>query len=137
MININFLHTIIDEVTDDNFFKKINRDDFFSLINKAEIDLDKIVTKRKKNDLESFHRFNFILKDLHEKQNIDMTEACLYIMELMLPLKDLISCLNDENRYILRTSLAERNNIPLKKSSLTCHMYKRKRKVHKTINSKI
>lgn len=130
MINVKFLHTIIDEVTDDNIFKKIDHDEFFSLILKAEVDLDKLASKRKKNDYIPFHRFNFILKELHEERNLDITDACLYIITGMLSLKDLLSCLNDENRYILRTSLSERYNIPLKKSSLASHMFKRK-KVHK------
>jgi len=136
MININFLHTIINESMDDNIFKKISHDEFFSLIEKAEIDLDQLAIKRKKNDYIPFHRFNFILKELHEEKNIDITDACLYILIEMMSEKDLIACLNDENRYILRTSLAERNNIPQKVSSLASHMFKRK-KVHKTRKSKI
>lgn len=127
MINVKFLHTIIDEATDDNLFKKISREEFFVLIEKAEIDLDKLSSKRKKNDYVPFHRFNFILKELHEEKNIDITESCLYILTQMMSSVDLMGCLNDENKYMLRTSLAERNNIPLKTSSLASHMYKRKK----------
>jgi len=131
MINVNFLHTIIDEVIDENLFQKITHEQFFVLIKKAEIDLDKLSSKKKKNDYIPFHRFNFILKELHEKKEVDITDSCVYILTEMLTMKDLISCLNDENKYILRMSLAVRNNIREKKSSLESHMYRRK-KVQKT-----
>ena len=74
-----------------------------------------------------FHRFNFVLKELHETEEVNMTDACIYILSEMLAMKDLLCCLNEENKYILRTSLAIRNNISMKKSSLDAHMYKRKK----------
>ena len=131
MINVQFLHTIIDETIDEDIFKKINHEQFFNILNRAEIDLDKLASKRKKNDYIPYHRFNFILKELHETQEIDITDACIYVLTKMLTMKDLMSCLNEENTYILRTSLADRHGIPLKKSTLDTFMYKKKKKVQK------
>ena len=136
MINVNFLHTIINETINDDVFKTINHDQFFVILEKAEINLDKLASKRKKNDFIPFHKFNFILKELHETEEVDITDACIYVLTEMLSMKDLLGCLNDENRYTLRTSLAERNNIQLKRSSLASHMFKRK-KAKKQDNPKI
>jgi len=127
MIDIKLLHTIIDEAVDDAVFNKITHEQFFKILEKAEIDLDVMSAKKKKNDFIMFHRFNFVLKELHETEEVNMTDACIYILSEMLAMKDLLCCLNEENKYILRTSLAVRNNISMKKSSLDVHMYKRKK----------
>ena len=128
MINTHFLHTIIDSELDDVVLDKINHEQLYTILEKADIDLDKLSSKRKKNDYIPFHRFNFIIKDLHDSKKINITDSCIFLLTDMISLKDLIGCLNEENKYILRLSLAERNCIPIKKSSLDFYMYKKKKK---------
>jgi len=126
-MNINEIHDIINDVTtEEDHFQKINRDIFFSIFEKAEIDLLKLAQKRKKNDYIPYHKFNFILKDLHQSEIIDITDACLHITTEILAEKDLTSCLNEENKYTLRKSLAKRYSINIKVSSLDSFMYKKK-----------
>jgi hypothetical protein len=127
MINVKFLHTIIDEAIDDSVFKKLNHEQFFIIIEKAEIDLDKLASKRKKNDYIPYHRFNFILKELHNSEEVNIADACVYILTQTLLLKDLMGCLNEENAYTLRTALAKRYNIKIRQSSLDSYTFKRKK----------
>lgn len=117
------LHNIVAASTEQDIHHKINRDEFFMILEKADVDLKQLASKRKKNDYQPYHRFNFILKELHEQKKINITEACIYLETEMLPVKDIIACLNEENLYSLRTSLAERNNIKLKKNSLDVFLY--------------
>lgn len=128
MINTQFLHTIIDGELDNAVLDKINHEKLYAILEKADVDLDKLSSKRKKNDYIPFHRFNFIIKDLHDSKKINITDSCIFLLTDMLSLKDLIGCLNEENKYILRLSLAERNNKTMKRSSLDAFMYKKKKK---------
>jgi len=125
-MDITEIQDIIHETLEDDVMKKMNRDIFFSIFEKADIDLLKLAQKRKKNDYIPYHKFNFILKDLHQSEIIDITDACLHITTEILTEKDLTSCLNEENKYNLRVSLAKRNGINIKVSSLDSYMYKKK-----------
>lgn len=126
-MNSSFLNSLINETPDDDIFSKINHEQFFKILKEENIDIDQIVLKRKKNDYLPFHKFNFILKELHYEKKICMTESCVFLLNEMLDVKDTLSCLNDENRYILRTSLAERHNKKLKRSTLDMFMYRKKK----------
>ena len=128
MIDIEYIHTVIDQTMDDDVINRINHEKFFEILRKTDIDMDKLSSKRKKNDYVPFHKFNFILKDLHESKKISITDACVFLLTEMITLKDLMGCLNEENKYTLRVELAERNCISLKRSSLDSFMYKRKKK---------
>ena len=126
-MNITEIHNIIHSTLEEDILKKMNRDTFFSLFELAKIDLLKLASKRKKNDYAPYHQFNFILKDLHQSEIIDITDACLHITTEMLTEKELTGCLNEENRYSLRISLARRNGINIKVSSLNAFMFKKKK----------
>ena len=121
------MHTIIDNTLDDDVFEKINRETFMMILEQAGIDLKKMADKRKKNDYIPFHRFNFLLKELHKTKKIDITESCILLMTECYTTKDLMSCLNEENKYILRVSLAERKNIKLKTTTLDIFEKRRKK----------
>lgn len=117
------LTAIVDSISEKTIFSKINRDVFFAIIDKAEINLKQLAAKRKKNDYAPYHDFNFILKELHESKKVDISDACIYLETEVLTVKDILGCLNEENRYSLRISLAERNGIKLKRTSLDNFMY--------------
>lgn len=127
MINIKYIHTIIDETIDDDVISKITHEKFFEILEKTELDIDKLSSKRKKNDYLPFHKFNFILKELHDTKRINITDSCIFLLTEMITMKDLMSCLNEENKYTLRVELAERNCISLKRSSLDTFMFKKKK----------
>jgi hypothetical protein len=116
------LTNIIDLKTESDIYNKLTKEIFFDLLKEAEIDLDKIAKKRRKTDYAPYHSFNFLLKELHEKKKIDITDACIYIDTDFLPEKEILKCLNEENVYLLRMSLAERNNIKIKRNSLELFM---------------
>lgn len=116
------LNNIIDSQTESDIYNKLTKEVFFKMIEDAGIDLDELAKKRKKTDYESYHSFNFLLKELHEKKKIDITDACIYIDNELLSEKEIIKCLNEENIYLLRMSLAERNNISIKRNSLDLFM---------------
>ena len=116
------LTNIIDSKTESDIYNKLTKEIFFKLLAESEIDLDKIAKKRRKTDYAPYHAFNFLLKELHEKKKIDITDACIYIDNEFLPEKEIIKCLNEENIYLLRMSLAERNNIKIKRNSLELFM---------------
>lgn len=124
-IDVKVLHTIIDNTIDEDVFNQMSRELFFRILKKANLDLDKLASKRKKNDYIPFHKFNFIIKELHENKQLDITDQCILLQTESLPTKDIVGCLNEENLFALRTSLAERNNIKTKKYSLDMFMKKK------------
>jgi len=122
---------IIDKRLEETVLKQISKETFFGIIDESGIDLDRLSSKRKKNDYLPFHEFNFILKELHRSKRIDIAESAIYLETEMFTVKELLACLNEENLYELRVSLAERNNIPLKHSTLDLFLYPKKKRPKK------
>ena len=110
-------HTI-DTTPEDKIVKGLTKEVFFQIIKESEIDLEKLVQKRKKNDYLPFHNFNFILKQLYKSKKISIVDAAIYLETDMFNSKEIFGCLNEENMYELRKTLAERNNISLQKTKL-------------------
>ena len=123
-LNLNDIQHIIDDTFELNTVNNLNRELFFKIIDKSGIDLLVLSNKRKKNDYEPYHKFNFILKELHETKQIDIRDSCVYLETELLPVKDIINCLNEENSYMLRVSLAKKYNIPIKSNCLENFLYK-------------
>ena len=120
-------HTI-DGVPEDRILRKLSKDVFFEILKKSEIDLEKLVQKRKKNDYLPFHKFNFILKELHNSEKIGIADSAIYLEMDMFSAKEIFACLNEENMYELRKTMAERHNIPLMRTKTDMFLYKGKKK---------
>lgn len=122
-MSINDLYIMVDSALEQDIYNKITKENFFDILKEAKIDLKTLSKKRKKIDYPQYHSFNFLVKELHEKKKIDIADSCIYIETELLPVKNIIQCLNEENTYLLRCSLAERNGIKMKKNSLDSFMY--------------
>jgi hypothetical protein len=57
-------------------------------------------------------------------KKIDITDICVIIENEVFDIKNLFNCLNEENMYNLRISLAEINGIKIKTNFLENFMYK-------------
>jgi len=123
MRNYNDINEFID-VSDESISIALHRDYLFDALRSLNIDLDEISRKKKKSDFEPYHRFNFLIKQLHEMKKIDITDICVIIENEVFDIKNLFNCLNEENMYNLRISLAERNGIKIKTNFLENFMYK-------------
>jgi len=109
----------IDSIAENVIVKKLTKEVFFQILEDsglAEKDLIKLVSKKKKNDYIPFHKFNFILKELHKKKKINIADSAIYLETDMFDSKEIFNCLNEENMYELRLSMANRNNISLMKT---------------------
>lgn len=90
--------------------KRITKSIFFKELETRGIDLDVVANgKRIKN--EHFHNFNLAIIDLNEDRLIDITDMVLFLEEDMFEMKVVVSCLNEENLYLLREELSKRYNI--------------------------
>ena len=114
----NIIGHTVDSQPEDFIVGRLSKDVFFEIIKNSEIDLEKLVQKRKKNDYLPFHKFNFIIKQLHKDKKVNIADAAVYLETDMFCAKDIFGCLNEENMYELRKSMAEKHNISLQKTSL-------------------
>lgn len=123
IMELNNLKQVIDDNAEFDIHNKLTNESFLKILEEYDINLDFICSKRKKHNLKEFHEFNFLLKNLHEHEKLNIVDCCLCIEENYLKIQDVIKCLNEENAYLLRLSLAERNNIKINKNLLDLYMY--------------
>jgi hypothetical protein len=102
-----------DEGVEQEIYHSIMQTDFLEKIEEAEIDIKSLVADKKK-DPTQFHKFNYLLKDLHNTNEIDMCSALTYLEDYF-DYKDLFKCLNAENLILVKSLMAAKFNIKKKR----------------------
>lgn len=97
--------------------KKIAKEQLFGEIKKHNIDMD-VVSNGKKVGNDNFHRFNLLVRRLNRIESISLSDIAFYMEEDLFDFKVVLSCLNEENIYLLREELVKRFNYKKKKTKL-------------------
>lgn len=97
--------------------KKIAKEQLYGEIKKHNIDMD-VVSNGKKVGNDNFHRFNLLVRRLNRIESISLSDIAFYMEEDLFDFKVVISCLNEENVYLLREELVKRFNYKKKKTKL-------------------
>jgi hypothetical protein len=122
-MDLSNLDVVIDSNAEFNIHNKLTNDSFLKILEESKIDLIDISSKRKKHNCTDFHEFNFLIKRLHEQDKMNIVDCCLCIEMQFLKPEDILKCLNEENSYLLRLTLAKRNNIKVNKNLLDLYMF--------------
>lgn len=97
--------------------KKIAKEQLYGEIKKHNIDME-IVSNGKRVGNDNFHRFNLLVRRLNRIESISLSDIAFYLEEDLFDFKVVISCLNEENVYLLREELVKRFNYKKKKTKL-------------------
>jgi len=97
--------------------KKIAKEQLYGEIKKHNIDMD-VVSNGKKVGNDNFHRFNLLVRRLNRIESISLSDIAFYMEEDLFDFKVVLSCLNEENIYLLREELVKRFNYKKKKTKL-------------------
>ena len=97
--------------------KKIAKEQLYGEIKKLNIDME-IVSNGKRVGNDNFHRFNLLVRRLNRIESISLSDIAFYLEEDLFDFKVVISCLNEENVYLLREELVKRFNYKKKKTKL-------------------
>jgi len=97
--------------------KKIAKEQLYGEIKKHNIDME-IVSNGKRVGNDNFHRFNLLVRRLNRVESIALSDIAFYLEEDLFDFKVVISCLNEENVYLLREELVKRFNYKKKKTKL-------------------
>ena len=81
--------------------KKIAKEQLYGEIKKHNIDMD-VVSNGKKVGNDNFHRFNLLVRRLNRIESISLSDIAFYMEEDLFDFKVVLSCLNEENIYLLR-----------------------------------
>lgn len=114
---LNKSESIIDRTTESEIFKQLGKRKFFKLVEDCEIDFDKVVLKKKSCN-EDFHKFNYVVKKLYQAKKISLVDISIYMYTDLFPIKEVLSCFNEENMWSLRNELGQKHNIKMNKSIL-------------------
>jgi len=98
------------------------KSDFFKAIKKEKIDLDVVVEKEKSSN-EDFHKFNFLIKSLCGEGKITMIECATFLYEDYFKMNEVLSCLNEDNTYRLRSELSKKYKIKMDRNILQYFLY--------------
>ena len=98
------------------------KSDFFRALKNEGIDLDVVVEKEKSSN-EDFHRFNFLIKRLCNEERISMIEVATFLYEDYFKMNEVLSCLNEDNTYRLRTELGKKYKIKMGRNILKYFLY--------------
>ena len=102
-----------DETVEYEIYHVIMQSDFLEKVTNYGIDL-KILVKEKKKDATMFHRFNYLLKDLHTTGEVDICSSLTYL-EDEFDYKEIFKCLNAENIILVKSLMAKKYNIKKKR----------------------
>jgi hypothetical protein len=97
--------------------KKIAKEQLYGEIKKHNIDME-VVSNGKRVGNDNFHRFNLLVRRLNRVESIALSDIAFYLEEDLFDFKVVISCLNEENVYLLREELVKRFNYKKKKTKL-------------------
>lgn len=102
---------------ENDLIKEIYKSKFFEKFEATGLDLD-IVSNGKKNRNEQFHLFNLFLKDMFENQRYYMQDMVSFLVEDVLETKQVLNCLNEENRYELEYEMKFKYHIKQNESKI-------------------
>lgn len=102
-----------DENVEYEIYHTIMQSDFLNKMKDYGVDLIKLI-KEKKKDATMFHKFNYLLKDLHLTNEIDICSSLTYL-EDEYDYKEIFKCLNAENILLVKSIMAKKYNIKKKR----------------------
>lgn len=88
-----------DAKTERGAFKNIRRREFFRLLTKHDIQIERIISKR--SLLREFYKLNHFLRYIKSNEHFFIKESMLFLEEEYGSFKQIIKLLDDENRYSL------------------------------------
>lgn len=106
----------VNEHAESEIYHNIMQTNFLNKIKNVNINLDLLI-KDKKKDPTDFHKFNYLLKDLHSNNEIDICAAITYLEDLY-EYKEIFKCINAENLILIKTLMSKKYNI--KKEVVKC-----------------
>lgn len=97
--------------------KKIAKEQLYAEIKRHDINME-IVSNGKRVGNDNFHKFNLLVRRLNKLDSFTISDIAFYLEEDLFDFKVVVSCLNEENVYLLREELVKRFNYKKKKTKL-------------------
>jgi hypothetical protein len=119
----------IESISRDNFFDKTKENEMINDISRAEFmawmeengydanRLRKLFEEKRISSVEQ-SKFNYLLKKTKKELKISIVDCVLYLDELMDKIKKIVSCLDEDTKYMLKSELAKKYKINLKNNYL-------------------
>jgi len=96
---------------EDKFQNEIDKKTFYSILSELKIDLKKIFPEFNQFNKTKKQDFNFLLLKLKSDYNLPIIEALSHIEEDFVNVNHLVSFLDGETLFLLKTELAEKFKI--------------------------
>lgn len=109
--------SMIERNVEGEIFKRMSKLKFTEKLEALNLDMN-IVSNGRRNKNEQFHRFNIFIKELHST-NFPMQDIAMFLEEDYFEMKQVVTCFNEENRFILEEELTKKYNIKHKKTKLS------------------
>lgn len=106
----NVYDSLHDDVIDDDEFR-----DFLLRIEASGINLDLLVKNKKRIKMDEFHRFNMMLRKMHQDKVCDIIQSSVYLVRYYMDEKQVMSILDDENLYELKMTLGKKHKMGIKR----------------------
>lgn len=111
------IHTIrikqIDDGIEGTIFQVLTKEDFLEKIVEEGINIDTLIREKKKENT-MFHKFNYLLKDLHMTGELNIVTA-ITCFEEDYSYKSIMKCVNAENTLMIRNYLIKEHKIDVEK----------------------
>lgn len=109
--------TDFEKSVENDLIKEIYKTKFLEKFEATGLDID-VVSNGKKNRNEQFHLFNLFLKEMFEHNRYYMQDMVSFLVEDMLDTKQVLNCLNEENRYELEYEMKFKYHIKQNESKI-------------------
>lgn len=109
--------SMVEKNAEFDIFKKMLKQQFEVQLKDLKLDMT-IVSNGRRNKNEQFHIFNIFIKKMYNN-NFSIADMAMFIEEDYFEMKTVVSCFNEENRFLLEEELAERFNIKRKRTRLS------------------
>jgi hypothetical protein len=106
------------EIVEHEFCDLIDEDDFFSLMDKFNIDVLDFQKKKRLMNQNNIKRFNKFIYKCKIKLGIDIYASLIYIEKRYVQFSKLIDILDNNNKQILIREMAEKYNIKIQKNNM-------------------
>lgn len=101
-----------------DYAEDIDKRSFFEMLKKENIDLD-MVSDRKKDQNENFHKFNILINRLYYDGKLEVKNAAIFLYKDYFDTFDQVLCCFDEfNLYILKYEMANNHHKKINRNSL-------------------
>lgn len=111
-----------DRNSEKDLIRKINKDFFYKIMIDFDVDL-KLIFEENRVNLKQAQGFNRMLTHMHNSRILELSECLIFVEQDFAPFKKILSVLNEENMQIVKTEMARKFNIKMKKNALENFIY--------------